>query len=68
MVREAGKRRKPWAPEEDALLRRLKNEGLGSNEIACELGRSGASVDNRWHFIRERANSAERPRAYRRKQ
>lgn len=58
------KQRLPWRPAEDALLRTLKREGLSLDVIAEQLNRSGAAVDNRWHILRNRKDSTEKPRPY----
>ncbi len=53
--------------EEEALLRKLKGEGLALNEIAARLERTSAGVDVKWHAIRDRTDPDEMPRSYHRK-
>ena len=55
------KRRKIWMPEDDELLRKLKNQGVHVSEIALRMGCTVAGLDARWHMIRNRDDPAETP-------
>jgi DNA-binding CsgD family transcriptional regulator len=43
----AGHRRRPWSPDDDAILRRLKNEGRTASAVAAQLGRTVHATEAR---------------------
>jgi hypothetical protein len=45
-------RNRPFTPEEDARLRKLRDQGLEMSEIAAAMGRSHGSVKLRVHHLK----------------
>lgn len=46
------KRRHPWKPEDDAVLIRLKDQGMSQSQIAVATGRTTGSISSRIRDLR----------------
>ena len=46
-VMVAGHGRRPWSPDDDAIVRRLKNEGRTASAVAAQLGRTVHATEAR---------------------
>ena len=60
MPRHANITPRNWEPEEDRILRRMKDEGKGRDLIARELNRSPGSVESRMrklHMVKGESSS-----------
>ena len=60
MPRWIGTIPRTWEPEEDRILRRMKDEGKGRDLIARELNRSPGSVESRMrklHMVKGKSSS-----------
>ena len=60
MPRHANTTPRNWEPEEDRILRRMKDEGKGRDLIARELNRSPGSVESRMrklHMVKGKSSS-----------
>jgi hypothetical protein len=51
----------PWTDEERAMLRRLRQNGLGATRIGLMMGRSKHSVDKQLRYLALNVPQAPRP-------
>ena len=49
-----------WTPEEDAVLRRMREAGMPQASVAVALGRTVSACQSRWHELSRRSLPARR--------